>query len=110
MHVISQFVFWPFFLVPHTGIADQLAQAVGLPDVFLSAGEGGGIIQGSASDSTLVALLSARARAFTYMRRVNPGASDHELMAKMTLYASDQVSEPTRKAKRPYCTASALST
>ena len=44
------------------------------------------------------------------MRRVNPEASDHELMAKMTLYASDQVSEPTRKAKRPYCTASALST
>ena len=82
-------------------MADQLAQAVGLPDVFLSDGEGGGVIQGSASDSTLVALLTARTRALTYMRRVNPGVGDHELMAKMTLYASDQVSEPTQKRGAP---------
>ena len=59
------------------------------------------MIHGSASEATLVGLLAARTRALRFMRRVNPGVSDHELMAKMTLYASDQVTEPTQKGGVP---------
>ena len=76
------------------GTTDQLGRAVGLPDEFLSDGEGGGVIQGSASEATLVAVVTARTRALKHMRRVHPGLSDYELMAKMTLYTSDQVSDP----------------
>src|SRR4051794_11603509 len=46
-------------------MTDWLARAIGLPDVFLNSdsGPGCGIIQSTASDATLVAILSARARA-----------------------------------------------
>ncbi|CAM9098095.1 unnamed protein product [Laminaria digitata] len=79
-------------------VLDQLARAVGLPDVFLSNGEGGGVIQGSASEGTLVGLLAARKRALKFMRRVSPGVSDHELIAKMTIYTSDQAHSSVQKA------------
>lgn len=79
--------------------ADQLGRAVGLPEAFLSEGDGGGVIQGSASEGTVVALLAARTRALKHMRRENPaGATDSDsdsgLLAKMTLYTSDQVWPP----------------
>lgn len=90
-----------FSLLICCGTADQLARAVGLPDVFLSDAESGGIIQGSASDSVLVAVLSARTRALKHMQRLNPGVGEHELMAKMTLYASDQVNESVRTRGAP---------
>lgn len=78
--------------VLYSARADNLARAMGLPECFSSkGGEGGGVIQGSASEGTLVALLAARTRALGHMRRSNPGVSDHELLSKMALYASDQV-------------------
>lgn len=65
---------------------------MGLPEAFLSEGEGGGVIQGSASEGTVVALLAARTKALKHMRRESrAGVSDNELLAKMTLYTSDQV-------------------
>lgn len=91
------------FSVSDIGTADQLARAVGLPDVFLSDGEGGGVIQGSASEGTLVGLLAARTRALKFMRRMSPGVSDHELMAKMTIYTSDQVNLPASVAPLSSC-------
>lgn len=57
----------------------------------MSNGDGGGVIQGSASEGTLVALLAARTKALKHMRRESPGVNDHELLVKMTLYSSDQV-------------------
>lgn len=72
--------------------SDQLGRAVGLPDAFMSDGEGGGVIQGSASEGILVALLAARTKTLKHLRRNSPaGVSDSQLLAKMTLYASDQV-------------------
>ncbi|XP_050689746.1 aromatic-L-amino-acid decarboxylase-like [Eriocheir sinensis] len=43
---------------------DWLGQLLGLPEQFLAAsgGQGGGVIQGTASEATLVALLSAKAK------------------------------------------------
>ncbi|XP_018026856.1 aromatic-L-amino-acid decarboxylase-like, partial [Hyalella azteca] len=44
---------------------DWLAQLIGLPDHFLatSPGSGGGVIQGTASEATLIAMLAAKQRA-----------------------------------------------
>ncbi|XP_067950306.1 aromatic-L-amino-acid decarboxylase-like [Watersipora subatra] len=46
-------------------IMDWLGQAIGLPENFLhSSGTGGGVLQGSASESVLVAMIAARTKAF----------------------------------------------
>lgn len=74
------------------GASDLVARAVGLPDDFSSKKAGGGVIQGSASEGNFAAVLAAKTRALQHMRRQNPGKTDQELMAKMTLYASDQAS------------------
>jgi len=47
-----------------TAVLDMLARACGLPDVFLSGSpNGGGVIQGTASEAALVSLVAARNRA-----------------------------------------------
>jgi len=46
-----------------THVLDWLAELLGLPERFRSSGPGGGVIQDSASSSTLVAILAARDRA-----------------------------------------------
>eukprot|EP00752_Nemacystus_decipiens_P002073 g1984.t1 len=79
-------------------VMDQLGRAVGLPEVFLSDGDGGGVIQGSACEATLVALIAARTKALKHMRCESPaGVSDSELLAKMTLYTSDQAHSTVQK-------------
>ncbi len=45
-----------------TRVLDWLGRAIGLPESFLSGGEGGGVIQGTASEATLVAMLAGRER------------------------------------------------
>ncbi|CAN0502638.1 unnamed protein product [Ectocarpus sp. 8 AP-2014] len=80
-------------------VLDQLGRAVGLPEVFMSSGDGGGVIQGSASEGILVAMLAARTRTLKHLRRESPaGVSNSELLAKMTLYASDQAHSSLQKA------------
>lgn len=49
---------------------DLLARAMGLPEVFLSKGRGGGTIQNSASEGVLVALVAARTRARPHAPRM----------------------------------------
>lgn len=56
-----------------THVLDWMAELLGLPDRFRSDGEGGGVIEESASGATLCALLAARWRAagdgpFTHLR------------------------------------------
>lgn len=70
-------------------VMDWLGKLLSLPQQFLSRtaegslAAGGGVIQGSASEATLVCMLAARARAMTG-RPVND-------MAKVVAYTSDQV-------------------
>lgn len=75
---------------------DWLAELIGLPQDFQSAGAGGGVIQGSASEATLVALLAARARALARLQ--SPDISDDSLAARLVVYASDQAHSSVRKA------------
>src|SRR2546422_10055776 len=49
-----------------THMLDWLVEILGLPGKFLSSGAGGGVIQDTASSSSLCALLAARERATSY--------------------------------------------
>ena len=49
-----------------TRVLDWLIGMMGLPDKFLSTGSGGGVIQDTASSSSLCAMLAARERATNY--------------------------------------------
>ena len=55
---------------------DWLGKMLNLPDQFLFSGQnsrGGGVIQGTASEATLVALLSARARTIDKQKLTSAG-------------------------------------
>jgi len=74
-------------------ILDWLVEMLGLPPSFLStaanpASTGGGVIQSTASESTLSALVAAR-------RRARRGSADP---SKMTLYTSNQAHSSIMKA------------
>ncbi|KAI4350306.1 hypothetical protein L6164_004774 [Bauhinia variegata] len=71
-------------------VLDWLAKALKLPDDFYSTGQGGGVIQGTASEAELVVLLAARDR---ILRRLGRNA-----LPKLVSYASDQVHSALQKA------------
>jgi aromatic-L-amino-acid decarboxylase len=75
-----------------TRVLDWLGGLLGLPPDFLSTGpHGGGVIQGTASEATLVALCAARHRA---LRARPPGSPPPHL----TMYASTQAHSSVVKA------------
>ncbi|KAG4138856.1 hypothetical protein ERO13_D07G159400v2 [Gossypium hirsutum] len=71
-------------------VLDWLAKMLKLPEDFLSAGQGGGVIQGTASEAVLVVLLAARDKV---LRRVGKDA-----LEKLVVYASDQTHSSLQKA------------
>ena len=78
-----------------THVLDWLASLLGLPGRFRSDGDGGGVIQHSASDATLVALLAA-------LHRASDGRTEHEGVAsgRYAAYASGQTHSSVEKACR----------
>lgn len=70
-----------------TVVVDWMVDLLGLPTAWKTAGPGGGVIQMSASDSTLVALVTARERAVA--------ATD-----RLVVYASDQTHSSLEKGAR----------
>jgi len=75
-----------------THVLDWLVPALGLPEKFLSTSTGGGVIQDTASSSTLCAVLAARERASNYQSNRN-GASE-----KQCAYTSTQAHSSVEKA------------
>jgi aromatic-L-amino-acid decarboxylase len=71
-----------------TRVLDWMAELIDLPAAFRSTGEGGGCIQGTASESTLIAMLAARERAIA-------GGADP---AALVAYASTQAHSSVMKA------------
>lgn len=71
-------------------VLDWLAKMLKLPDGFLSTGQGGGVIQGTASEAVLVVLLAARDKV---LRRVGKNA-----LEKLVVYVSDQTHSAVQKA------------
>jgi aromatic-L-amino-acid/L-tryptophan decarboxylase len=77
-----------------THILDWLAEMLGLPPIFLSTGRGGGVIQDTASSSSLCALLAARERATGF--KTNRHGCDGTLVA----YTSTQAHSSILKAAK----------
>ena len=77
-----------------THVLDWLVRMLGLPDRFKSDGDGGGVIQDTASSATLCALLAARERATGFLS--DEKGCDGTLVA----YASTQTHSSVEKAVR----------
>src|SRR5450755_4018518 len=73
-------------------VLDWLVGMLGLPDKFLSASTGGGVIQDTASSSTLCAMLSARERATGY------ASNRLGVTGKLVAYTSTQAHSSLEKA------------
>ncbi|XP_067999817.1 histidine decarboxylase isoform X4 [Melanerpes formicivorus] len=82
-------------------VMDWLAKMLGLPDKFLHHhpdSVGGGVLQSTVSESTLVALLAARKNKILEMKRSEPDTDESSLNARLIAYASDQAHSSVEKA------------
>ncbi|MQM09297.1 hypothetical protein Taro_042170 [Colocasia esculenta] len=70
-------------------VLDWVAKLLKLPKQFLSSGHGGGVIQGTASEAVLVALLAARDK----MLKIGKSS-----LGNLVVYASDQTHSALQKA------------
>ena len=81
-----------------TMVMDQLATFIGLPEAFQSKTKGGGVIQGSASEATLVALLSARQKVRERLPADADPSTVEPVLARIVVYASEQAHSSVKKA------------
>ncbi|XP_054083608.1 3,4-dihydroxyphenylacetaldehyde synthase 2-like [Zeugodacus cucurbitae] len=81
-------------------VMDWLAKFFKLPAHFLHStkGPGGGIIQGSASESVLIAVMVAREQAVRRVKAAQPELSEGEIRARLVGYSSDQSNSCIEKA------------
>uniref|UniRef100_A0A146LYZ4 Histidine decarboxylase n=2 Tax=Lygus hesperus TaxID=30085 RepID=A0A146LYZ4_LYGHE len=82
-------------------VLDWLGQMIGLPKEFLhyeSNGIGGGVIQTTASESTLVCLLAARTEAIRKYKETDDDLEDAEINSRLVVYCSDQAHSSVEKA------------
>jgi aromatic-L-amino-acid/L-tryptophan decarboxylase len=72
---------------------DWLGKMLKLPEFYLAStgGLGGGVIQGTASEATLVTLLAARNKAIQEAKDKNPDMPDHIIRSKLVMYCSQEV-------------------
>ncbi|KAG8139627.1 hypothetical protein E2320_002405, partial [Naja naja] len=75
-----------------TVMLDWLGKMINLPPQFLAGkdGEGGGVIQGTASEATLVAMLAARTKAIRHIQLDNENLTQGEIIGRLVAYTSDQ--------------------
>ncbi|CAF0837836.1 unnamed protein product [Didymodactylos carnosus] len=84
-----------------TIVMDWLAKMIDLPNDFLHSHAdttGGGVIQTTASDATLVALLAARKEAIRRVQSQFPYLSPSEINGRLVAYCSDQAHSSVEKA------------
>ncbi|XP_030561811.1 histidine decarboxylase isoform X3 [Drosophila novamexicana] len=82
-------------------VMNWLGKMIGLPDEFLHLSnncKGGGVLQTTASEATLVCLLAGRTRAIQRFHERNPGYQDAEINARLVAYCSDQAHSSVEKA------------
>ena len=79
---------------------DWLGKMLDLPEEFLacSGGKGGGVIQGTASEATLVALLGAKAKTMQRVKAEHPDWDDYTIVSKLVAYCSDQAHSSVERA------------
>ncbi|KAH8400754.1 hypothetical protein KR009_000784, partial [Drosophila setifemur] len=81
-------------------VMNWLGKMIGLPDEFLhlsSSSKGGGVLQTTASEATLVCLLAGRTRAIQRFHEQHPGYQDAEINARLVAYCSDQAHSSVEK-------------
>ncbi|KFY34785.1 hypothetical protein V494_06473 [Pseudogymnoascus sp. VKM F-4513 (FW-928)] len=85
-----------------TVVLDWLAKLLNLPDCYLSTGQGGGVIQGSASEAIVTVMVAARDK---YLRETTSHLSGEEQedaialkRSKLVALGSDQAHSSTQKA------------
>nr|NP_001093598.1 histidine decarboxylase-like protein [Ciona intestinalis]ABL75275.1 histidine decarboxylase-like protein [Ciona intestinalis] len=73
-----------------TVMMDWLGKAIGLPECFIHGGHGpgGGVIQGTASEATLVALIAARSKTIRRELSRDPNQRTHDIVGRMVAYTS----------------------
>ncbi|XP_072910441.1 aromatic-L-amino-acid decarboxylase isoform X2 [Hemitrygon akajei] len=83
-----------------TVMLDWLGKMLNLPDEFLAGtgSEGGGVIQSTASESTLVALLAAKRKMVTLFRANNSDTAENMIMSNLVAYTSDQSHSSVERA------------
>lgn len=71
---------------------DWLGKMLKLPTEFLasSGGKGGGVIQGTASEATLVALFGAKYKMMQRIKKEHPDWEDHVIVSKLVGYHSSK--------------------
>ncbi|TDG50123.1 hypothetical protein AWZ03_003339 [Drosophila navojoa] len=82
-------------------VMNWLGKMIGLPDEFLHLTnncKGGGVLQTTSSEATLVCLLAGRTRAIQRFHERNPGYQDAEINARLVAYCSDQAHSSVEKA------------
>uniref|UniRef100_A0A4P6D8R2 Histidine decarboxylase n=1 Tax=Rhodnius prolixus TaxID=13249 RepID=A0A4P6D8R2_RHOPR len=82
-------------------VLDWLAKMIGLPSAFLhseSNGRGGGVLQTTASEATLVSLLAARTEAIRRYKESYDDLDDAEINSRLVAYCSDQAHSSVEKA------------
>ncbi|XP_014230247.1 aromatic-L-amino-acid decarboxylase [Trichogramma pretiosum] len=79
---------------------DWLGKMIDLPKPFLacSGGKGGGVIQGTASEATLVALLGAKVKKIKQVKEQHPDWSDSDIVGKLVAYGSAQAHSSVERA------------
>lgn len=65
-----------------------------------SKGRGGGLLQGTASDSMLVAILAAREHAVENLKVKHPNLTESDIRGKLIMYSSDQGNSCVEKTSR----------
>lgn len=68
-----------------TRVMDWLGEMVGLPSEFRSSGRGGGVIQGTASEAAVVAMVAARGRAAAGQQVVYTSSQAHSSIEKAAM-------------------------
>jgi len=79
---------------------DWLGKLLDLPPVFLacSGGQGGGVIQGTASEAVLVALLAARSKKLLEMKTKDAQLDEKLTASRFIAYSSDQSHSAAERA------------
>lgn len=85
-----------------TVMMDWVAQILGLPDCFLSRTEGGGVIQGTASEAIVTVMVAARERALSRLTEKYAEGKEREdakdaLRGKLVALGSAQAHSSTQK-------------
>ncbi|KAM9309277.1 aromatic-L-amino-acid decarboxylase [Pholidichthys leucotaenia] len=83
-----------------TVMLDWLGKMLQLPECFIAGtdGRGGGVIQSTASEATLVSLLAARCKAVRQIKQSDPQKSEAEILSKLVAYTSDQAHSSVERA------------